>query len=314
MKSNILKFLFTYVFISLSILIGLILRSDNSILSYSKNYPILTKDKDLHNLVDQPYRFSFVAKSDNLGIINIKIISEKLFYGKVVFRFKPSDQREWTNINKYDSREFYYLSEFPFGIEKISDSKNKLYEVEIEIVENNEYADELYVDPHYLKTQHLEDRNAIYNIKDLTNLFLNKFVFSLNNRSFYKVYFLFFILLLILIFALMNKDKIICIVENEKLTKYDYGISVLIILDLFLLKTFNDFITLVIMFLIIRKILNRNQFKYDVLKLMSLLIIIALPFLLIDLRYVIEKIFIYEFYLAFCYILTEVIRFNKKNE
>lgn len=84
-------------------------------------------------LAQKKVDFTFQSKANYLGIIAIPFNAHnKSINGKLVFRIKESNARQWYAQNTYDTSQFQTDIPFPFGFPTITDSKNKLYTFEIE--------------------------------------------------------------------------------------------------------------------------------------------------------------------------------------
>lgn len=128
----------------------------------------------------------FQAKTDNLGIVSVRFQPRPYLdtgEDEVIFRIKEKDTNNWHAENVYFGNLLSGLPLFPFGFEKISDSKNKIYVFEIESKSgNSENAFALSDEEPITVTHHQYVKEEIFrSISNITNFTFLKFASSFQN-------------------------------------------------------------------------------------------------------------------------------------
>lgn len=135
--------LFLLVWFSLSIIY--LASSDFSftVLSFNHNGEKQATPQDNPNGTNREWTGHFISKENYLGIVSIVFDkTDKPVFDKLSFMIRERGESEWYETNTYDSRQFYYLNNFPFGFKTIKDSKNKIYEYKfVSQTGGNEYTE-----------------------------------------------------------------------------------------------------------------------------------------------------------------------------
>lgn len=104
-----------------------------TVLTYTR-YPSIAKyslDREIlkHKKID----ITFQAQEDYLGIVQLHINTfDRWNTDTIVFRIKEQDAKGWYYQNSYDTAQTTNLAFYPFGFPALKNSKDKLYEIEIE--------------------------------------------------------------------------------------------------------------------------------------------------------------------------------------
>lgn len=114
-----------------------------TVLSFNHNNEKQATTQDNPSGVNREWTGSFVSKENYLGIVSIVFEkTEKPVFDKLSFMIRERGDTEWYETNTYDSRQFYYLNNFPFGFKTIKESKNKMYEYKfVSETGGSEYAE-----------------------------------------------------------------------------------------------------------------------------------------------------------------------------
>ena len=78
----------------------------------------------------------FKSKLNNLGIITIKFTNDAVRYDIINFKIREKDASSWYYQGKINTEQFFDNPNYLFGFPVILNSKNKIYEVEIESQKN----------------------------------------------------------------------------------------------------------------------------------------------------------------------------------
>lgn len=120
-----------------------ILIFDQSLLVISYNHSAENFDKSPHTrlLAGKKLTGEFVAQDDNLGTVAMRFLNfQRIPYDQediLVFRLKEKGQKNWYYENTYRSGLIFDVPFLPFGFPIIKDSKNKLYDFELESLKGN---------------------------------------------------------------------------------------------------------------------------------------------------------------------------------
>ena len=136
----------------------------------------------------------FKAKDNYLGIVSIEFLkTEKPLIGQISFMIKEINSEEWYEINGYDSRQFYYLKNFPFGFKIIPNSKNKTYEFKFVSESGNKAYQESFKDlnPIVVSKYQYPKQMLISNPFLLISFIYKKILFALSIPSYQKAMFIY---------------------------------------------------------------------------------------------------------------------------
>lgn len=103
---------------------------------YSKD--IFSADTLVSNNGIKKISTHFTSTDNYLGIVSIHFSQENIMTeGRVIFRIKEIGSAHWYYQNSYNALEINQLSQYPFGFPIINNSKNKDYQIEIELQNSN---------------------------------------------------------------------------------------------------------------------------------------------------------------------------------
>lgn len=85
---------------------------------------------------------SFVARTDNLGTVAVPFNThDKSINEKIEFRVKETNSKNWYYENTYNTDQFQNNIPFPFGFPVVTNSRNKSYTFQIEILNEEKPSD-----------------------------------------------------------------------------------------------------------------------------------------------------------------------------
>lgn len=165
-----------------------LMSSDYSLTVLSFYYPKDNPDNSgkITKVTSNTWKGEFKAVEDYMGIIVIEFKQvEAPIAESLIFKIKEKGQTEWWVINEYDTRQFYYLNEYPVGFPLIPDSDGKSYEFEF-ILAREENIDNFFesLEP-ILITKHKFPVNVlIKEPREAINFFVNKVSFAVQSGRF----------------------------------------------------------------------------------------------------------------------------------
>lgn len=181
-----------------------------SLFTYSEKFSILFFPHNKNSIVDfqntellkrQKIRGEFVAKENNLGIVAVRFNTfNRINDDSVVFSIKQKNLNSWYYQNKYKVDQFQPEDFFAFGFPVINNSKDKVYQFEIESTSGkmgNSVALSS-IEPVFLsKYQFLNSKNSLaYIFKKLANSFTSKEFVLHSIVYFLPLYFLIILLIM----------------------------------------------------------------------------------------------------------------------
>jgi hypothetical protein len=211
-----LLFLFSFIILILNILFH---DFSPSVLSFNHNSrtDFKTEFKNIKN--GDELTGSFKAVENNLGILSLQFKSLSPVKGTLQFTLFDDNNTKLA-YNEYDTRQLYYLSEYPFGFPIIENSKGKTYHFKIAFLADNKDAQEaLKINESNLITKYKFDSKKIISEPELLfNFIFKKIVFTLSLVGQTKFYVLYFLPLLLLL--LVNVTFHLKIISQEKFQKF----------------------------------------------------------------------------------------------
>lgn len=207
------------------ILIMFILGTVISLFTYSENFSILFSPHNKNSIVDfqntellkrQKIRGEFVAKENNLGIVAVRFNTfNRINEDSVVFSIKQKNLNSWHYQNKYKVDQFQPEDFFTFGFPVINNSKDKVYQFEIEST-SGKIGNAVALsskEPVFLsKYQFLNSKNSLaYIFKKLANSFTSREFVLHSIAYFLPLYFL--IILLIMNLKIFTKYYLLLIIN-----------------------------------------------------------------------------------------------------
>jgi len=167
---------FTQVLLSDSSLTVLDYKHKKNKFEFINTMPILDGEKR---------EFLVNSKLDNLGIVWINFeVFNRFNEDYLTFRIRERSDDKWLYEKNYYTKEFSYLSLYPFGFPAITDSMGKEYVIQIESIHGtptssvsiSKYGDLLITSYQFDKELILSDR------KYFINFFITKFINSFNDK------------------------------------------------------------------------------------------------------------------------------------
>ncbi|MCL4208684.1 hypothetical protein KJZ63_03580 [Patescibacteria group bacterium] len=216
----------------------------------------------------------FKAKDNYLGIVSIDFAhTQKPIFDQISFMIKEKGANQWHEVNAYDARQFYFLSQFPFGFKVIEDSKDKIYEFKFVSQSGNQQYKSSFdkLNPIVISKYQYPKKLLISDPLFLSTFLYKKIVYSLSIEEYQNV-----ILLFALPFILyMN---LISLIELRVIKKKHIDLFLNSSATIFVRKQLkfadNPFVFLWIIFVFVN-ILSLNQ-AYDILSMLLLILWIVL--------------------------------------
>ncbi len=108
----------------------------NKLLNYTDVYSSLSVDvkSEYSSSNTIKHIFKFLAHDDYLGTMTFKYFRLRDNKGQVIFRIREDSQKEWYAENRYDFSYFESDDSYQFGFPEITNSRNKQFIAEFEIV------------------------------------------------------------------------------------------------------------------------------------------------------------------------------------
>jgi hypothetical protein len=164
--------------------------SQFSIISYLQDKDTLQFSGSHTLLRSQKVNGEFKANENHLGIIWIRFIQPNFVNFEkedtIVFRVKEKKSKDWYQVNSYKSGLIYGTSLFPFGFPPIKDSKDKIYQFQIESLNGNG-ENALTIDKRRLTilSSYQIPKNEIFeSANTLSNFVLKKIIITFLNLDF----------------------------------------------------------------------------------------------------------------------------------
>lgn len=211
MKLNFLKSYFlTWViipFLLLLVWLGLSLlftsKYSFSVVASPHDKSNFTSFKTSELLAKEKVAAQFQARENNLGIVSVRFYNfQRISKDVVIFRIKEKNQKKWFYENKYKVDQFQPDELFTFGFPIIPDSKNKIFQFEIESTKGRK-GDAVAISAIYppLVTQYQYPKQELLADKTkFVKFFAKKMFDSLSDKNFlisslvYLLPFIFYIL------------------------------------------------------------------------------------------------------------------------
>lgn len=202
-----------FVFSFLLLLIHL-LRYDFSptVLSYNHSKNIKNEDLKIINDGDS-LTGSFTAKEDNLGIVSLYFETKNPIKGILNFELTEKDGNKFIISNSYDTREFFYLKEYPFGFPIIENSKNKEFVFKISFKSFDQSNDNFLTikNSNLVSKYKFSSKNLLKSPTLFKDFIIKKLIYSFSLNDNFKYYLLYttpFLAIIILNFIFEIKDII----------------------------------------------------------------------------------------------------------
>ncbi|HLL61049.1 MAG TPA: hypothetical protein VK338_04995 [Candidatus Nitrosocosmicus sp.] len=210
MKNNI-------ILIILILLVSLFIRKN----VHAVDYDILKiYDNQQEVLIHSGEKFgqTFKATENNIGIVSIKLDSnnQKVPFN-VVFRIKEVGKGDWIYQNNYNKPTAFDYSYYPFGFPPISNSKNKEYYFELELMksprnnelkilvnDSNPYEEGTFILNNSIKTN-IDMSFKISNEKPFYKAFILDFWQRVMNQ---KIFFIFYFTIIVTLIFFIIKETI----------------------------------------------------------------------------------------------------------
>lgn len=149
----------------------------------------------------------FVAQENNLGIVAVRFHTyERINSDSLIFRIKQKGSPTWYYQNLYKVNQFQPEKLFTFGLPVISDSKGKVYDIELESTKGkrNDAVAISTQEPVFVSKYSFSKSIIIHNPKQFFRLMYLKTTNLLSDYEFYPNSFLF---LLPLLFYILLRSK-----------------------------------------------------------------------------------------------------------
>lgn len=133
------------------------------------------KNKEL--LKGESVTGEFKSKYNKLGIVAVKFDTHQVINDDyVLFRIKEKGSDKWYYSNKYKVDQFQNKKYFPFGFPEIKDSKNKVYQIEIESLNGSDGNSVQVMTKHtpFLSKYSFSKTYLLQNKKEIPFFILNK--------------------------------------------------------------------------------------------------------------------------------------------
>lgn len=200
-------------------------------------------------LANQKIQVEFKAIQDNLGAVSLRFNTfDRQNNDTLVFRIKTKWQKDWYSIKEYPTNQFKSYQFFLFEFPKIPDSKDKIYQFEIESLEgqpSNAVSISEYLP--VFEAKYYFDRQEIFASKGSLISFIFKKINSLIlDRDFAFAYlFFFFPFIFYCLWLILAKKNL----KQNYLLFFLVGTGVL--LDIFFVKRHSYLSSLLLVILII---------------------------------------------------------------
>jgi cell division protein FtsB len=103
-----------------------------SVLTFSHGKDNLQSANFSELLANDKITGQFIAKEDNLGIVSIRFNTfNKISRDAIVFKIRRKGDNKWHYENKYNVNQFTHKDLYPFGFQKIENSKDKVFIFEV---------------------------------------------------------------------------------------------------------------------------------------------------------------------------------------
>jgi len=218
-----------------------------------QNVPINERYINKRLLCGHKIAIEFKAKENNLAIIEFLFNNyQKINNDRIIFRIRERGTKVWYYENIYDSSKFDIGQFYPFGFPPISESKGKVYEIEILSIKGTE-KDSISISPtaKYFQAKYSFPKNYLNQNKKIIPYFIfNKLK---NILIFFKP--IDIVRVILVLFIEYSFLKMLSKFYKVFLSKKKLSISKLLFKILFFLKN-----NILIIFIVIFYSLTRLQF------------------------------------------------------
>lgn len=230
----------------------------SSILPFFHKSNVLYNFKETKILKNEKIKGEIKAEENYLGIISIRFAqSNDIVTDKITFRIKEKGSIGWYYERLYDARQFYFLPLYPFGFPIINNSRDKVYEFEIESKKGTRYnsVNLSSTEPVVISKYKFPKMLLLLSPLESYNFIIKKGVGIVGTANFtYATSFFLLPLLLYLGWQISFKNyvpkNIRDFFKELNLSKYSFSkfILALVFCDIFLLKSiYNGFIIFIIL-------------------------------------------------------------------
>lgn len=162
----------------------------------------------------------FTAKHNNLGIISVNFNTHwNINTDYLQFRIKEKDQNNWYYINKYKVDQFQNNQYFPFGFPEISNSKGKIYQIEIESLYGTPTNSVTPNQKPFLSKYSFSRNYLLQNKNQVVPFLCNKFESFFRHINFSEyIFIIIFTTFIFLFLKSKNGKKILQFLKNKNIT------------------------------------------------------------------------------------------------
>lgn len=245
-------------------------------------------------------RGTFNAQENYLSIVTVRFEKKQTFSGDSLFKIKNILDKKWYHVVTIAASQYSVIPFYAFGIPPITNSKNRTYQFEIQLLDNSPVKPTISLSNKYpvLISRYSFPNNILLESKSLMIEFIGKklsyYAFKESSWKIFLVYsiplilYVLYITLAYRVFSL-EQIKLWRIRTSVLLNPYMLFIFLCIGIDIFIIRKYSDGVTVLFTFLwILGAVAYRLEARYSFG--VALVFLLYCPFLLLaNLEWVTEK-------------------------